>query len=87
MPGSAALRDSEVLEGMVRKHVKDGGFISAICAAPAVALGSWGLLRGLKVRMVFGNSVLCSCFNELFVPHEIRQHVIRHLWKNCPLML
>lgn len=48
MPGSATLRDSEVLEGMVRKHVKDGGFISAICAAPAVALGSWGLLRGLK---------------------------------------
>lgn len=52
MPGSMALRDSEVLEAMVRKHVKDGGFISAICAAPAVALGSWGLLKGLKVRII-----------------------------------
>ncbi|XP_059661432.1 protein DJ-1 homolog B [Cornus florida] len=48
MPGSAALRDSEILESMVKKQATDGQFYAAICAAPAVALGSWGVLKGLK---------------------------------------
>ncbi|ONK81123.1 uncharacterized protein A4U43_C01F25550, partial [Asparagus officinalis] len=48
MPGSASLRDCEVLEEMVRKQSESGGINAAICAAPAVALGSWGLLKGLK---------------------------------------
>ncbi|XP_058095630.1 protein DJ-1 homolog B [Magnolia sinica] len=48
MPGSSNLRDSGVLESMVKKHVADGRLYGAICAAPAVALGPWGLLKGLK---------------------------------------
>nr|CAD1842312.1 unnamed protein product [Ananas comosus var. bracteatus] len=48
MPGAANLRDCGVLESMVKKHAEKGGLYSAICAAPAVALGSWGLLKGLK---------------------------------------
>ncbi|CAA7397426.1 unnamed protein product [Spirodela intermedia] len=48
MPGSATLRDCAILEEMVKKHVADGGLYAAICAAPAVVLGSWGLLTGLQ---------------------------------------
>jgi 4-methyl-5(b-hydroxyethyl)-thiazole monophosphate biosynthesis len=43
------LRDSAVLEGLVKKHVEDGKLYAAVCAAPAVVLGPWGLLNGLKV--------------------------------------
>lgn len=50
MPGAATLRDCGILENMVKKHAVDGRLYAAICAAPAVALGSWGLLKGLKVR-------------------------------------
>ncbi|KAK6934162.1 DJ-1/PfpI [Dillenia turbinata] len=48
MPGAATLRDCGILEGLVKKQATDGRLYSAICAAPAVALGSWGLLKGLK---------------------------------------
>lgn len=37
----------------MKKQAEKGGLYAAICAAPAVALGSWGLLKGLKVR-IFG---------------------------------
>lgn len=50
MPGAATLRDCGPLEGMMKKQAADGRLCAAICAAPAVALGSWGLLKGLKVR-------------------------------------
>ncbi|XP_039126529.1 LOW QUALITY PROTEIN: protein DJ-1 homolog B-like [Dioscorea cayenensis subsp. rotundata] len=49
MPGSANFRDCGVLESLVKKHVENGRLYAAVCAAPAVALGSWGLLKGLKV--------------------------------------
>ncbi|XP_078439191.1 class I glutamine amidotransferase-like superfamily protein [Wolffia australiana] len=48
MPGSASIRDCATLEQMVKKHAADGGLYAAICAAPAVVLGSWGLLTGLQ---------------------------------------
>ncbi|XP_057795953.1 protein DJ-1 homolog B-like [Salvia miltiorrhiza] len=48
MPGSTTLRDCKTLESIVRKQVAEGRPYAAICAAPAVALGSWGLLKGLK---------------------------------------
>ncbi|XP_010915629.2 LOW QUALITY PROTEIN: protein DJ-1 homolog A [Elaeis guineensis] len=48
MPGSATLRDCEALKSIVKKQAEKGGLYAAICAAPAVALGSWGLLKGLK---------------------------------------
>lgn len=50
MPGAATLRDCGMLESMVKKHAADGQLYAGICAAPAVALGSWGLMKGLKVR-------------------------------------
>ncbi|GFS31495.1 class I glutamine amidotransferase-like superfamily protein [Actinidia rufa] len=48
MPGAASLRDCKILESMVNKQAADGRFYAAICAAPAVALGSWGLLKEKK---------------------------------------
>ncbi|CAN6201443.1 unnamed protein product [Urochloa humidicola] len=48
MPGSATFRDCKLLENMVKKHVEKGKLYAAICAAPAMALGTWGLLNGLK---------------------------------------
>lgn len=50
MPGSTTLKDCKTLESIVRKQAIEGRPYAAICAAPAVALGSWGLLEGLKVR-------------------------------------
>ncbi|KAL3821244.1 hypothetical protein ACJIZ3_007149 [Penstemon smallii] len=48
LPGSAALRDCKTLESIVKRQSADDRPYAAICAAPAVALGSWGLLKGLK---------------------------------------
>ncbi|CAL0310674.1 unnamed protein product [Lupinus luteus] len=48
VPGVDNLRDSKVLEGLVKRHVEDGRLYAAVCAAPAVVLGPWGLLKGLK---------------------------------------
>jgi hypothetical protein len=50
MPGSVNLRDCKVLEKMVKKHDENGGLYGAICAAPAVTLADWGMLKGLKVQ-------------------------------------
>ncbi|XP_062219678.1 protein DJ-1 homolog B-like, partial [Phragmites australis] len=49
MPGSVNLRDCKVLEKMVKKHADNGGLYGAICAALAVTLAHWGMLKGLKV--------------------------------------
>lgn len=49
MPGASSLRDNQILQSMVKKQAADGRPYAAICASPAVALGSWGLLQGLKV--------------------------------------
>ncbi|ESR55804.1 hypothetical protein CICLE_v10020809mg [Citrus x clementina] len=48
MPGATNLKESEVLESIVKKQASDGHLNAAICASPAVVLGSWGLLKGLK---------------------------------------
>uniref|UniRef100_A0A0D9WQW1 DJ-1/PfpI domain-containing protein n=1 Tax=Leersia perrieri TaxID=77586 RepID=A0A0D9WQW1_9ORYZ len=41
MPGSSNLRDCKLLENMVKQQAGKGKLYAAICAAPAVALGSW----------------------------------------------
>jgi 4-methyl-5(b-hydroxyethyl)-thiazole monophosphate biosynthesis len=46
MPGAAHLAQSPVLEAMVREQARSGRLLAAICAAPAVALQGWGLLKG-----------------------------------------
>ncbi|MBA0837995.1 hypothetical protein Goarm_010100 [Gossypium armourianum] len=48
MPGATNFKDCAVLESVVKKQAADGRLYAAVCASPAVALGSWGLLKGLK---------------------------------------
>ncbi|XP_052178819.1 protein DJ-1 homolog A [Diospyros lotus] len=48
MPGAASLRDCKTLESIIQQQAADGRFYAAICAAPAVALGTWNLLKGKK---------------------------------------
>lgn len=45
MPGSARLRDCEVLRQITSKQAEDKRLYGAICAAPAITLLPWGLLR------------------------------------------
>ncbi|KAL1544287.1 Protein DJ-1 C [Salvia divinorum] len=45
MPGSARLRDCQVLQDITTKQAEAKRLYAAICAAPAVALLPWGLLK------------------------------------------
>lgn len=45
MPGSARLRDSETLQKITCKQAEEKRMYAAICAAPAVTLHPWGLLK------------------------------------------
>lgn len=44
MPGAEHLRDCEALVNLLRKHSSDHKLYGAVCAAPAVALASRGLV-------------------------------------------
>ncbi|BBH01676.1 hypothetical protein Prudu_012019 [Prunus dulcis] len=46
--GAANLKNNEVLESLVKKQAADGKLYAAICASPAMAFGTWGVLKGLK---------------------------------------
>ncbi|XP_016451399.1 protein DJ-1 homolog C [Nicotiana tabacum] len=45
MPGSARLRDCEVLKKITSRQAEEKRLYGAICAAPAVTLLPWGLLK------------------------------------------
>lgn len=49
MPGSARLRDCDVLREITCKQAEKNGLYGAICAAPAVTLLPWGLLKKKKI--------------------------------------
>lgn len=57
MPGATNLKNSEVLESLVKQQAANGKLYSAICASPAVALASWGVLKGLKVRSLSTSNI------------------------------
>ena len=48
MPGAANLRDDTRVKEVVTRTLKADGSVGAICAAPAVVLESYGLLRGRR---------------------------------------
>ncbi|XP_076911325.1 protein DJ-1 homolog C-like [Bidens hawaiensis] len=48
MPGSVRLRDCKALEEITRKQAEEKRLYGAICAAPAVTLLPWGLLKRKK---------------------------------------
>ncbi|CAA2995071.1 protein DJ-1 homolog C isoform X1 [Olea europaea var. sylvestris] len=45
MPGAARLRDCKTLQSIMTKQAEEKRLFGAICAAPAVTLLPWGLLR------------------------------------------
>ena len=45
LPNSRTLGENAELETFVKAVAMHGGFVAAICAAPALALGKWGLLN------------------------------------------
>lgn len=53
MPGSARLRDCEVLQKITSRQAEEKRLYGAICAAPAVALLPWGLLKRKQVTIAF----------------------------------
>ncbi|BBN18129.1 protein deglycase [Marchantia polymorpha subsp. ruderalis] len=48
MPGAERLRDTPALQKLVQAQAEQKRLFAAVCAAPAVALQTWGLLDGLK---------------------------------------
>ncbi|KAJ0976003.1 hypothetical protein J5N97_017968 [Dioscorea zingiberensis] len=49
MPGATRLRDSKILQNITTKQAEEKRLYGAICAAPAIALRPWGLLKGKHV--------------------------------------
>lgn len=45
-PGWKNLQADTTIRGIVEAHVNAGKYVGAICAAPAVCLGEWGLIKG-----------------------------------------
>ena len=71
MPGATNLKNSGVLESLVKKQAADGRLYAAVCASPAVVLGGWGLLKDLKVRILnvydffnFLDMILCTLMSS-----------------------
>ena len=46
LPNSRTLGENAELRAFIIETAKCSGFVAAICAAPALALGKWGLLDG-----------------------------------------
>ncbi|CAJ2650173.1 unnamed protein product [Trifolium pratense] len=69
MPGSARLRDCDVLKRITCKQAEENRLYGAINAAPAVTLLPWGLLKRKKVIYFFsfGCCTLISCMFEFTV--------------------
>ncbi|KAL0717228.1 hypothetical protein Bca4012_066550 [Brassica carinata] len=63
LPGGETLRNCKPLENLVKKQDTDGRLNAAICCAPALALGTWGLLEGKKATCypVFMEKLAATC--------------------------
>ena len=48
LPNSRTLSENAELRAFIIATAKHGGVVAAICAAPALALGKWGLLNGKR---------------------------------------
>ncbi|RMG18042.1 MAG: DJ-1/PfpI family protein [Planctomycetota bacterium] len=65
MPGSKHLGESAEVQQLVRRIADAGGWVAAICAAPALALGPTGVLSGKRATCYPG-------FEEHF-PADVRR--------------
>ncbi|ESQ48478.1 hypothetical protein EUTSA_v10020891mg [Eutrema salsugineum] len=63
LPGGETLKNCKPLENMVKKQDTDGRLNAAICCAPALALGTWGLLEGKTATgyPVFMEKLAATC--------------------------
>ncbi|KAK2986613.1 hypothetical protein RJ640_004369 [Escallonia rubra] len=78
LPGGAeTLRDCEALKNMVKKQAASGRPYAAICAAPALALEPWGLVKGLKATCYpsFMEKLSSSATTVESRVHQDAQHV------------
>ncbi|KAL5798989.1 hypothetical protein ACOSQ2_003809 [Xanthoceras sorbifolium] len=68
MPGSVRLRDCEILKELTSKQAENKKLYGAICAAPAVTLLPWVLLRKKQISnglgAIFGliQLVIYACY-------------------------
>lgn len=60
MPGATNLHDCAKLTDALRAHAAKGGWLAAICASPAVVLGSLGLLAGRSATCYPGFENICD---------------------------
>ena len=80
MPGAANLAASAVVEEHCRRVMESGGLTAAICAAPALAFGAFGLIEGRRFtdeRVVVDGSMITS--RGPGTAGEFAVAVIRHL--------
>ncbi|CAN8269322.1 unnamed protein product [Cochlearia groenlandica] len=63
LPGGETLKNCKPLENMVKKQDTEGRLNAAICCAPALALGTWGLLEGKTATgyPVFMEKLAATC--------------------------
>lgn len=54
MPGAANLGSSPAAKALAEKVLRAGGILAAICAAPVMTLGAWGMLDGRKATCYTG---------------------------------
>ncbi|XP_047975461.1 protein DJ-1 homolog C isoform X2 [Salvia hispanica] len=65
MPGSARLRDCQLLRDITTKQAEAKRLYAAICAAPAVALLPWGLLKRKQLLNAADGNSRKEEFNEV----------------------
>ncbi|XP_025623121.1 protein DJ-1 homolog C isoform X2 [Arachis hypogaea] len=65
MPGSVRLRDCEVLQKITCRQAEENRLYGAICAAPAITLLPWGLLRRKKFMRTADDNAVKKEFNKV----------------------
>lgn len=78
LPGGETLKNCKPLESMVKKQDADGRLNAAICCAPALALGTWGLLEGKKATCypVFMEKLGATCATAVESRVEIDGRIV-----------
>lgn len=81
MPGSVRLRDCKTLEAITKKQAEENRLYGAICAAPAVTLLPWGLLKRKKVCIY-----AFSIFSTMLFLKYLKDASILHAWYGVLIM-
>lgn len=66
IPGVDNLHNSEYVNHMIKAVWERGGYVAAICAAPAVVLGPTGILKDKKATCMFGYEDLLKEAGAIF---------------------